>query len=86
MIRGWCESESTELSEQDLGHHALVLVIQQMTVEYRHALDDGVGKVEDDIHGAAIGNIHGIQPRRMREPHAIFCISQEMDLVYVERM
>jgi hypothetical protein len=38
------------LREQDLGHHALVLVIQQMTMEYGHALDDGVGRVQDDIN------------------------------------
>jgi hypothetical protein len=38
------------LCEQDLGHHALVLVIQQMTMEYGHAFDDGVGRVQDDIN------------------------------------
>src|ERR1700683_878233 len=55
------------LLEQDLSHHALVLVIQQMTVEYRDAFDDGVGKVDNDINGAAIWNIHGIKPRSIRE-------------------
>src|SRR5207247_6904960 len=56
-----------------------------MTMEYRHALDDGVGEVQNHINGAAIRNIHGIQPRRMRERHAIFCISQEMYLVYASQ-
>src|SRR5258706_9528129 len=72
--------------EQDLGHHAFILVIQQMAVKYRHAPDDRVGKVEDDVNGTAIRNIHGIQPGRMRERYAVFRIGQEMNLVYVERM
>ena len=41
------------LLKEDLGHHPLVLVIQQMTMKYRHTLDDGVGEVEDDFNGAA---------------------------------
>src|SRR2546426_8447460 len=71
--------------EQDLGHHPLVLVIQQMTMKYRNALDDGVGEVQNDINGAAIRNIHRIQPHRMRGRDAVFCIDQEVDLVNVER-
>ena len=55
-------------------------------MKYRHTLDDGVGKVQDDVQGAAIRNIHGIQPRRMRERNAVLCIGQEVDLVYVEWM
>jgi hypothetical protein len=74
------------LLEQDFGHHPLVLVIQQMTMKYRHTFDNGVGKVQDDIHGATKRNVHGIQPHRMRERNAVFRISQEMDLVYVEGM
>ena len=74
------------LREQDLGHHSLVLVIQQMTMEYGHAFDDWVCKIQDDINGAAIRNIHGIKPRRMRERGTVLCVSQEVDLVYVERM
>src|SRR5947208_3420751 len=38
-----------------------------MTMKYRHAFDDGIGEVQDHVNGAAIRNIHGIQPRRMRE-------------------
>ena len=41
---------SRELFEQDLCHHALVLMAQQMTVEHRHASYDGVGKVHDEIN------------------------------------
>src|SRR5437879_4066000 len=57
-----------------------------MAVKYRHALDDGVGKVQDDIHGAAMRDIHGIQPRRMGKRDVIFGVGQEMHLMYVERM
>jgi hypothetical protein len=74
------------LLEQDLSHHSLVLMVQEMTMKYRHTLNDGVGKVQDDIDGATIRNVHGIQPRGVRERDAIFCISEEVDLVYVERM
>src|ERR1039457_1454744 len=74
------------LLEQDLGHHSLVFVIQQMTMKYRHTFDNRVGEVQDDIHGAANRDIHSIQPRRMLEWSTVLCIGQEVDLVYVERM
>jgi hypothetical protein len=62
----WVLPRASLLAEQDFGHHPLILVIEQMTVKYRHTLDDGVGEVQDHINGAAKRNIHGIQPRRMR--------------------
>jgi len=61
-------------------------VIQQMTVKDRHAFDDGVVKIQDDIDGAAIGDIHGIQPRGMRERDTVFRVGQEVDLVDMEWM
>jgi len=33
------------LLEQDFSHHSLVLMVQEMTMKYRHTLNDGVGKV-----------------------------------------
>src|SRR5207248_10730442 len=72
--------------QQDLSHHPLISVIQQMAMKYGHAPDDWVGEVKDDVHGAAKRNIDRIQPRRMGEWHAVFCIGQEVDLVKVERM
>src|SRR6202008_55390 len=53
---------------------------------YRHTLDDGVGEVEDDVNGAAVRDIHGIQPCWLGEWRAILCISQKVNLVNVERM
>ena len=32
------------LPEENLGHHSLVFVIQQMTMKYRHTFDNGVGE------------------------------------------
>ena len=52
----------------------------------RHTLDDRIGEVQDDVNGAAVRNIHRIQPLRVRERDAVFCIGQEVNLVYVERM
>jgi hypothetical protein len=57
-----------------------------MTMEYRHAFDDRIGEIQNDINGAAIGNIHGINPRRMRERNTVFRLGKEVDLVDVERM
>lgn len=51
-----------------------------MTMEYRHAFDDRVGEVQNDINGAAIWNIHGIKPRSIRERNAILRVGQEVDL------
>jgi hypothetical protein len=35
--------------EKDLGHHAFVLMAQQMAVEERNASDDRIGKVHHQI-------------------------------------
>ena len=32
-------------------------------MKQRHSLDDGVGKIEDDVHRADNWDIHRIQPR-----------------------
>src|SRR5579864_3183557 len=74
------------LPEQNLGHHPLVLVIQQMAMEHRHTPDNWVGEVQDDIHGAAIRNIHSVQPGWIGQRRTILRISQEVNLVDVERM
>jgi hypothetical protein len=36
---------SDRLLEKDFGHHAFVLMAQQMTVEERNAPDDGIGEI-----------------------------------------
>jgi hypothetical protein len=51
------------LCEHNLGHHPFVFVIQEMAVKYRHALDDRVSEVKDDIHRSAIWSVDSIQPR-----------------------
>ena len=52
-------------------------------MKYGHALDDGVSKVQDDIHRAAKRNIYGVEPRRMRKRVAVLRVGEEVDLVYV---
>lgn len=51
------------LLEQDLCHHPFVFMIQQMTMEYRHAFDDRIGEVQDHIKGTFDGNVHSVQPQ-----------------------
>jgi len=79
-------SKDQFLFEQDLGHHSLVLVVQQMTMKYRHSLDDWLRQIQDHINGAANGNIYGIQPDLISEWDVIFGVGKEVDLVNVERM
>src|SRR6266481_5705654 len=57
-----------------------------MAMKHRHALDDWVGEVHDDVNGSAKRNVHGIQPCRMRKRNAILRVGEEVRLVYVERM
>ena len=35
--------------KEDFGHHAFVLMTQQMTVEERNASDDGIGEIHHEI-------------------------------------
>src|ERR1700730_2161129 len=57
-----------------------------MTMEERHAANDRVGKIHNQIHRAAIGDIHSIDPYWIF--HQIFtdAIYQEVDLMNVKRM
>src|ERR1700757_4075959 len=57
-----------------------------MAMEYRHAFDERVAEIEDDINRATKGNIHGVKPHGMRKGDPVFCIRQEVDLVNVERV
>ena len=75
-----------ELPEQDFRHHALIFVAKQMTMEERHAANDRVGKIHNQIHRAAIGDIHCIDPCWIF--HWLFAdaINQKVDLMDVKRM
>src|ERR1700736_6268422 len=57
-----------------------------MTVEERHAANDGIGKIHHEIDRAAIGNIHGVDPGWIL--HWIFADgeAQKVDLMDVKRM
>ncbi len=53
------------LLKENLGHHALVLMAQQMTVKERYASDDGVGEVHHQIDISFNRDIYRIQPFRV---------------------
>src|SRR6266446_10456669 len=57
-----------------------------MTVEERHAANDRISKIHNQIHRAAVGDVHGIDPYWIF--HRLFAdgIYQKMDLMDVKRM
>src|SRR5579864_2127661 len=57
-----------------------------MAMKHRHTPDDWIGKVQDDIHGASIRNIHSVQPCWIGQWRTILLVSQEVNLVDVEWM
>src|SRR6202008_918814 len=48
--------------EENLRHHSLIFVIEEVAVKDRHAPDYRVGEVHNDVDGAAIRNVDGVQP------------------------
>src|SRR6266480_2859979 len=68
-------SVASGLSEDDLCHHSLIFMTQEMTVEERHAANDGIS----EIH-------HEIDPYWIFHRFIIDGIRQEVDLVNVKRM
>src|SRR6266516_7217717 len=57
-----------------------------MTVEERHAANNGISEIHNQIDRAAIGDIHGIDPFWIF--HRLFAdaINQEVDLIDVKRL
>src|ERR1700688_4467324 len=72
--------------KQYLGHHALVFVAQQMTVEERYSPDDGVRKVHHQIDASFDRNVDCIQPLWMIEAPPILSVSEKVNLMNVERV
>src|SRR5260370_5935462 len=72
--------------KENFRHHPFVFMIEKMTVEQRHAFDDGIGKVHDDVDGSPGWYVYGVQPHGMLQRHSIFGISQEMHLMDVHGM
>src|SRR5260370_28347101 len=67
--------------KENFRHHAFVFVIEKMAVEERHASDDGIGEVHNDVDGSPGWHVYGVQPHGMLWEHSIFGISQEMHLM-----
>src|SRR5437660_6791571 len=72
--------------KENLGHHPFVFVIQKMAMKDGHAPDYGVGEVHDDVDGAAVGNIHCVQPHWLGNWPVVFGVRQKMDLMDVHGM
>src|SRR5258707_15829092 len=57
-----------------------------MTVEERHAANDRIRKIHSQIHRAAVGDIHGIDPHWILHWFIVDGIYQEVDLMDVKWM
>ena len=78
----------TEISnfslEKNLGHHPLVFMAQQMTVEERNSPDDGIGEVHHQINISFNWDIDRIQPFRLFEPDSVLGIDEKVYLMDVK--
>src|SRR6266446_7239916 len=79
-------SVASGLSEEDLCHHSLVFMTQEMTVEERHAANDGISEIHHQIDRTAIGEINGIDAYWIFHRFIIDGIRQEVNLMNVKRM
>src|SRR3984957_7099788 len=78
FIRG----DNSSLLEENFGHHAFVLVTEQVAVEERHPFDDRVGEVHDEVDGSVVvRNIDGVEPLGRAGSAAIFLIRKEVNLM-----
>src|SRR6266436_9624682 len=57
-----------------------------MTVKERHAANDWISKIHHQIHRAAVGDVHGIDPYWISNRLFADGIYQEVDLMDVKRM
>src|ERR1700688_4268060 len=48
--------------KENFPHHAFVFVIEKMAVEERHAFDDRIGKIHDDVDRSSGWHVYGVQP------------------------
>jgi hypothetical protein len=68
----------------DIGHHACILVPQDMAVEYEPTQDQGVSERHSQFHLTALRNKHGINIASKRDRPAVDLNDLEADLVNVE--
>src|SRR5260370_24455172 len=57
-----------------------------MAMKHRHAANDWIREIHDDICGATSGNVDGIQPRWIRDADTVFLVGKEMRLMDVHRV
>src|SRR5260370_33547925 len=57
-----------------------------MAMKDGHAPNDRVGEVHNDVDGAAVWNIHGVQPQRIGNWSVVLRVRQEMHLMDMHGM
>src|SRR5271156_4250803 len=75
-----------ESFKKNLGHHPFVLMLQEVTVEYRDAANDRVREIHDEIErfiGCEIDRIHPFRPAQGRSRPSV---DKKMNLMDVKRM
>src|ERR1700691_1334729 len=75
-----------ESFKKNLGHHPFVLMLQEVTVEYRDAANDRVREIHDEIErfiGFEIDRIHPFRPAQGRSRPSV---DKKMNLMDVKRM
>src|SRR5260370_41353144 len=56
------------LTRTELRHHAFVLVVQQVAVKQRHAANDRIGEVHDDVNRTADRDVDRVVCTKSTEP------------------
>src|SRR5213593_3679342 len=57
-----------------------------MAVEERHAANDWISKIHNQIHRAAVGDVHGVDPYWIFHRPFVDGIYEKVDLMDVKRM
>jgi hypothetical protein len=75
-----------ESFKKNLGHHPFVLMLQEVTVEYRDAANDRVREIHDEIERFIGCEIDCIHPFRPAEGRSRPLVDKKMNLMDVKRM
>src|SRR5690242_6073837 len=69
------------LFKKNLGHHALVFMVQQVAMKHRHAADRRTCEIYDHVNRTAIRNICRIKPLRVRQFYSVHRVDKKMHLM-----
>jgi hypothetical protein len=74
------------LLEENLRHHALFLMVQEMAVEHRHPANHRVREVHDDVDRTTDRNADGVEPMWIGDRAVVLHEREKVRLVYVHGM